>query len=324
MDQQNRTIVIGGSAGSLQALTQIIASLQIDQKASVFVALHGSGEKSIHLLEKRLSKASELKVKFGENDEDIKSGTIYVAPPDRHLMIEDGHIRISHGARVNRSRPAIDLLFRSAAVAHSIQTIGVILSGLLSDGTAGLSAVKRCGGITIAQDPRDAEFDDMPRSAIEAVSPDNIAKASEIGPLLNELVQLPVKQNGEIPEEIIIENRLDLNKKMEKSKIDKIGERAPLSCPECGGPMWKINGENTKRYRCHSGHSLNTDSLLDGQSDEIEKTLRVALRTMEEKVTVQEKLIKSGRSEPAGSILQERVTESKSHIDRLRKLILDI
>lgn len=326
MNEQQRIITIGGSAGSMEPLIQIIASLEPQQNASVFVALHGSGESSTKVLQKKLSQKGSMRIDFAKDGEAIEPGRVYVASSDRHLMIQRDSIRVSHGPRVNRSRPAIDLLFRSAAVAYNVRTIGVILSGLLSDGTAGLAAIQKCGGITVAQDPKDALFGDMPGSAMEATEIDYIKPAAEIGELLNEIVASPAKQNGQIPEEIMLENRLDLNKKTDIPKMDELGERSAIGCPECGGPMWKINGKNRDRYRCHIGHSLDKRSLMDGQNEQIEKTLRVAVRTLEEKMQVQEKLLKSGNgsTKNSGNILQERVNETKSHIDRLRNLILDM
>lgn len=326
MNKQQRIIVVGGSAGSMPALSKIISSLDTKLNASVFVALHGSGEASAQVLEKKLSQKGSMRIDFGKDGEAIEPGRVYVAPSDRHLMIQGNSVRISNGARVNRSRPAIDLLFRSAAVACGTRTIGVILSGLLSDGAAGMAATKRCGGIAITQDPKDALFDDMPRSAMEATEVDYTKPADEIGELLNEVVASPVKQNGEIPEEILTENRLDLNKKTDMKEMDELGERVPVGCPECGGPMWEIGEKKATRYRCHTGHSLNSKALLNGQNEEIEKTLRVALRTLEEKVQVQKKLLKSGngKKENSKNILRQRVSETTSHVERLRDLILDI
>lgn len=321
---QKRIIVIGGSAGALPALIRIIESLETSQ-TSVFVALHGGGNQSPNILEKKLPKKDSLKIAMAEDGEPVAPGRLYIAQSDHHLMIQGDSVQVGHGPRVNRSRPAIDLLFRSAAVAYGTRTIGVLLSGLLSDGTAGLMAIKRCGGITVAQDPADALFGDMPRSAMEAMEPNEIKPAAEIGELLNRLVASPVKNNGKVPEEILMENRFDLNKKSDISEMDELGDKVSLSCPECGGPLWKMNGEGPGRYRCHSGHSLNNQSLLDGQDEEIENTLRVALRTLEEKERVQENLVKAGKSggrKNSENILQKRMDETKSHIDRLRKLIL--
>lgn len=318
MSEDPRIILIGGSAGGLEGLTEIILSLNPDRNISVFTAIHSAGDKLVDILEKRLDNSNEWNIQFAKNNDTIKSGYIYVAPSNHHMLLRKQKVHVNKGPRVNRSRPSIDLLFRSAAVAYHVQTIGALLSGSLYDGVAGVQAIRQCGGITIAQDPDDASYPDLPTNAIETGDVDHIKPASEIGSLINDFVDSPVNPQKEIPKELILENKLDLSEKFNIEMIDQLGEKVSFSCPECGGPLWEISEENPLRYRCHSGHCFNSNSLLEGQDSEIEDTLRMALRTMEEKLRIQEKMAKSGT---VNGGLQERLSETKTHTNRLRKLL---
>lgn len=310
---QNRIITIGGSAGSLQALLKIIRSLNTEHPVSVFIVIHG-GDKILEVVKHHLSETNNFEISSAENESTIKPDTIYLAPPDRHVLLQENRIHVIKGPRVNLCRPSIDLLFRSAAVAYSVRNISILLSGSLYDGVAGLQAVKQCGGITVIQDPADAEFSELPRNAIEVVDADYIKSAMEIAPLLEQLTKSAVTSEKAVPEEIALENQLDLKNTDDISTLNKIGNQAAISCPECGGPLWEISNQEPVHYRCHIGHSLNLQSLLDGQSSEVEKTLWVALKTLEEKKRIQEKISLS-------SGIQSRVDETKQHIERLRELL---
>lgn len=324
MDRQHRIITIGGSAGGLHSLIEIITSLDTDHPASVFVVIHGLGKKSVNILNNRLPESAEWDIRLAENDETIEPGRVYFAPSDHHLLIEENKVRVTQGPQINLSRPAIDLLFRSAAVAYQSQNIAVLLSGSLYDGVNGMQVIKRCGGIAIAQDPDDAKYPDLPNNLIKEVDVDYIKPASEIGSLLNKIAKEPVNPPKDIPDEIILENKLDLQNDYDIAVMDKIGTRSSISCPECAGPLWEITHEDSSHFRCHTGHSMNINSLLDGQNEEIERTFRVALRTLEEKMRVQEKMSKSNKSGFISERSKKRLEETKAHVNRLRKFIIDV
>lgn len=325
MNTQPRIITIGGSAGGLHSLINIMTTLNTDHPVSVFVVIHGLGKQSVNVLNNRLPESAEWDVRLAENGETIEPGRVYFAPSDHHMLIEGNKIKLTQGPKINLSRPAIDLLFRSAAVAYRSQNIAVVLSGMLYDGVEGMLAIKQCGGVAIVEDPNDAEYPALPNNVIQAGDIDYVKPAPDIGSLLNSIVKKPVKPPKEIPEEIAIENQLDLNNDNDVAAMDKIGTRSTFSCPECAGPLWEINQQNSSHFRCHTGHSMNINSLLEGQNKEIERTLRVALRTLEEKMRVQGKISES--SSKSGFISdrsKKRLEETKVHVNRLRKFIFDV
>ncbi|MCB0163721.1 MAG: chemotaxis protein CheB [Anaerolineae bacterium] len=322
----NRLILLGGSAGGFKAAVKVIANLEANVPAAIILVLHlGPGPASG--VAAQLTKIGLLPAALAVDGEPLEAGRIYIAPPDYHTLIRENTISLSRGPRVNQSRPAIDLTFRSAAVSYGTQAIGVILSGMLDDGATGLLAIKRCGGVTVCQDPADALYPDMPQSAIACVHPDHTLPALAIGNLLNRLTKTAVETKAPVPADIMLENRFDLNNRDDLDQMDQLGRRVPVSCPECGGPLWEIKKNGVSHYRCHIGHSLTTHSLLMRQDEAIESTLWIALRTLEEKARMQEKLAQgeqaSDRKMLVGSFRQ-RAAETRAHAERLRKLLLEI
>ena len=228
---------------------------------------------------------------------------------------------------MNRARPAIDLAFRSAAVAYRAQTIAVILSGMLDDGTAGLHAIERCGGTTIVQDPDDALYDEMLARALACVEGDHTAPVSAIGEMLNQLAQTRVLSQPPVPEDIVLENRFDMNNTDDLAQMDQLGSQVPLGCPDCGGPLWEVKKTGPARYRCHIGHSMTARTLLTRQDEEVEHTLWIALRTLEEKARMQEKLLRSHEASGQSMLVtsyQSRVQETRAHADRLHWLLFEM
>ena len=326
-DRSTRVIVLGGSAGGLEAVLRIVSTLEADLPAAVFIVLHlGAGPAPG--LEIRLAKAGPLPAAFARNGEPIEAGRLYIAPPDHHTLLKPNIIRLTHGPKVNWARPAIDLTFRSAAVAYGPQTIGVIVSGMLDDGTTGLHAIKRWGGVAIVQDPADALHAEMPASALSYGGPiDHTLPAATIGGLLNELVRAPVSSAVDIPADIRLENKFDMKSIDDPVRLDQLGSRVPLVCPECGGVLWEMHEKSPLRYRCHTGHSFTIHTLLRGQREDIEQSLWVALRTLEEKARTQEKLARW--EEEAGRkgldrTFQQRYTKTRTHTERLRQLLFEI
>ena len=323
INSSNRIILLGGSAGGLDAVMRVLAKLDAGLPTAVIVVLH-LGEGPAQSIENKIKKAGHYKAAYVREGEPIQPGKIYIAPPGYHTLVRNDSLHLSNGPRVNLARPAIDLTFRSAAVAYGAAAIGVILSGMLDDGTAGLYAVARCGGLTVVQEPEDALYPDMPKNALACVQADHLLPATEIGGLLSHLVRVPAPPTIAIPDDIQLENNFDMSTVDDMSQMDQLGSQVPLGCPECGGPLWEIKGKGPLRYRCHIGHSVNARILLQEQNEEIEQSLWVALRTLEERARMQEKLARweeeSGRESLADSFY-ERANESHAHAERIRQLL---
>lgn len=275
-------IVIGTSAGGVESLSRLVATLPADLPAALFVVMHLSPESPSQLPE-ILAKKTSLRVLAAVDQAPIEHGRIYVASPDRHLLVERGRMRVMRGPKENRHRPAVDPLFRSAAWSYGPQVVGVVLSGTLDDGAAGLWAIRSCGGIAIVQDPADALFPGMPASAILSMDVDHRQPLDRIGLVLTLLAHEPIAQSEfHRPEKLKIETEFAA---MERDITDmsKLGRPSPFTCPACRGALWELQEGNRLRYRCHTGHAFSADSLLAEQSEAIEQALYSAMRALEEK-----------------------------------------
>ncbi|MGC1479654.1 MAG: chemotaxis protein CheB [Chthoniobacterales bacterium] len=274
-------VCIGASAGGLDTMRRIVPDLPLD--ATYFYVQHIAPE-GPGGLGNLLNSAGPLEAWTVKEDQAIRPGTLHVAPPDHHLMIEHGRVRIVHGARENRTRPAIDPMFRSAAVAYRERVIGVVLTGLLDDGTAGMGAIQRCGGTVVIQDPVDAKYEDMPRAVQQSMEVDHCAPASEVAALLGRLVGREVGNGVSPSPELCSEVAASMDFVNAERDNHRIGELAALSCPECGGPMWEVEDPAVLRYRCHTGHAHTARSLEVGLTAAGEQALWVAIRSVEERV----------------------------------------
>ena len=286
-----KIVVIGGSAGSIDALKVILGGLQQDFAAAVLVVTHIGARESI--LPSLLERCTPLTVRHAIQGEPIVSGRVLVAPADQHLTVardgERAYVRLTHGPKENHSRPAIDPLFRSAAVAYRANAIAVVLSGFLDDGTVGLQAIKACNGIAVVQDPADAAAPDMPASAVQHTAVDFVRPVRDIAPTLVELVNRTATVTDaragrvatELQAQVAIENRM-FDQGADMSDMDRIGTRAPLTCPECGGAIWQVRQASPVRYRCHTGHAFTARVLESLQDDETEEALWAAVRALHE------------------------------------------
>jgi two-component system chemotaxis response regulator CheB len=265
-----RCIVIGASAGGFEVLKVIAARLPRDLPVPVFIVMHVSPHHRSHLPE-ILSQVGSLPAVHPQDGEKIKNGMIYIAPPDHHLLIDDNHVAVKKGPKENGFRPSIDALFRAAAYSYGPGAIGVVLSGALHDGASGLWSIKRLGGIAIVQDPYEAVYASMPRSALEYVEADYKVRSTEIAPLLARLVQEPLveevrmgtkKEKGE-EERIATEVQIAAGANVPQENILELGDLAPFACPECHGVLVRIKEGKNSRYRCHTGHGFSEDTLLE-------------------------------------------------------------
>lgn len=313
-------IVVGASAGGMDALKKLVAQLSEDFPAPVFIVNHMSADTTGDALVRVLNASSSLSCAHAKDDQIFKSGHIYLAPSDHHMLIVKDRILVTKGARENRSRPAIDPLFRSAAVAYGNRVIGIILTGYLDDGTNGMMAIKRCGGVCVAQDPEDASYPDMPTSVIANVGADHCLPVSQMGALLTELVSRELPENKPVPEDLMIEARIAQRVLSDLPAVEALGEQVPYNCPDCGGVLWQIAEGGLLRYRCHTGHAFTASVLLAQQTAKIEETLWVALRMFEERqnllVTMSE-----NQDKKASSSISRRARDSQVHIERIRAML---
>jgi len=237
------------------------------------------------------------------------------------MLVMKGKIIVSKGARENRARPGIDPLFRSAAVAYGARVVGVLLTGFLDDGTSGLIAIKRCGGICVVQDPADAAYPDMPQHALNNLTSDYCLPVNDIANLLNQIVLRPISKSPPVPEDIASEAMIAERVVSDVTALEQLGGQVPFNCPNCGGVLWEIKKGNLLRYRCHTGHAFTANVLLAEQAKHIEETLWVALRMFEERKNL---LNTMARPHPQGvnRSAAERAKESQVHIERIRAILL--
>jgi two-component system chemotaxis response regulator CheB len=213
-----------------------------------------------------------------------KRGCVYVAIPDHHLLVIDGTVRLGNGPRENMTRPSIDPLFRSAALSYGPRVVAVFLSGMLNDGASGISAVKACGGTAIVQHPLDAVSDQMPLAALEAVEPDRVAAASDLGAILSEIVGEDAGHELNCPESLPLEVEIASGARLGAEKLREIADPSALTCPDCQGVLSEMRDERPLRYRCQTGHAT-TAEIMDARAEQVDEAMRIALRVMEERVT---------------------------------------
>lgn len=316
-----RIVVIGASAGGLDALKRLVAQLPKEFPAAVFIVQHMSADTSGEALLQGLTNAGALPCARARDGQRFKVGHVYIAPPDHHMLVAKGSkILVTKGARENRSRPGIDPLFRSAAVAYGVGVTGVLLTGYLDDGSSGMVAIQRCGGRNVVQDPEDAAYPDMPRNAIENAKPDHVAPLAEMGALLTKLLAMPLGRQLAIPRDIVTEAHIAQRVLSDLRAVKELGEQVPFNCPGCGGVLWEMSKGDT-RYRCHTGHSFTAPVLLAEQTAKIEETLWVALRMFEERRNL---LMTMAREDGRGSTVPsaaERAQDSMKHIRRIRAML---
>jgi two-component system chemotaxis response regulator CheB len=314
-------IVIGASAGGLTALDTLMAQLRSDLRASIFIVQHMAADSNGDALLHRLRKHEAFECKLADHGETFEQATIYIAPPDHHMLVKERVILVTKGARENRSRPAIDPLFRSAAVTHGAKVIGVLLSGMLDDGTAGMIAIKKCGGVTVVQDPAEAMYPGMPQSAIDNADVDHVVPLAAMGGLLEQLSREHSGKRKAIPKDIQIEAEIAERVLSDVDEVEGLGKQVPYNCPDCGGVLWEMDAPDLPRYRCHTGHAFTQPALLAGQSEKIDETLWIALRMFEERKNLLNSIVL--REGKRGSIsAAQRAKETQIHIERLRAMLM--
>lgn len=330
----SKIVVIGGSFGAIDALKIILADLPADFPAAILIVTHIGAHGSI--LPEILGPHTALQVRHAIDGQPILPGRVLLGPADEHLtVVTDGqrsYVRLLHGPKENHCRPAIDPLFRTAAAAYGLDTIGVVLTGYLDDGTVGLQAIKARGGYAIVQDPAEAQAPDMPSSALRHVNVDRTLGVGEIGQALVELTGTGTQGGGVpphvvatsgVPDWIDIENRFS-GRDCDMDDLEQIGTRSALTCPECNGALWEIHLSGPTRYRCHTGHAFTASVLAALQSDAVEDALWGAIRALHEQErlfdTMREKALQLGHHGSAAEHAA-RAAQAKTYSQSLRDVI---
>lgn len=307
-------------------MTTLMESLQSPLSATILVATHFPAE-SRSFLPLILSRAGPMPARHAVDAETVETGRIYVGPPGQHLVLRDGKLALLNSARQHGERPAIDVLFRSAAFELGRRTIGVLLSGLLDDGVAGLAAIRKRGGVTIVQEPADASYPDMPRAAIDAGVADHVLPAAEIAACLGELISIPVIDDTEpiLDDPLVYEVAVDRLEAHTVETDDPPGEPSTFTCPACGGSLWQKEEGNTLHFRCYVGHAYAPAALDAAQAQRLERALWVSLRTLAETAKLSERLGERMSGHGAKAIAERyrrRAEEARETAGVLRELLL--
>lgn len=323
MDGIRNVIVIGASAGGIPAINTVLGGLPEKINAAVIVVLHVSIKSNSQHIANSFQRNSSLSCSVAANEVPLQKGHLYVAPPEHQLMLKDHKLHLTRGPHENKYRPSIDVLFRSAAVHFGHRAIGIILTGLFEDGTSGMNAIKRCGGLCIIQDPEEALFSDMPRSVINKIKVDYQSKLEEIPLIIKDVLKKPLPPEKPIPQDVKIEAQMTEKMMSDIDQLKKIADHSDFVCPDCGGGLWAVKNDPVQRYRCYTGHVFTEKVLHDLQDEQIEESIWVAIRMLEEKENL---LLLMARREENGvvemsSYHEDRLADIRSHISRLKKFL---
>jgi len=318
-------IVIGASAGGVAAATAIVGGLPEDLPAAVFVVLHISPHMPSHLAG-ILDRAGRIRAAQAVDGEPVTPGRIYTAAPDHHLLLEPGRVRVTRGPKENRFRPAVDPLFRSAALAYGPRVVGVVLSGGLDDGTAGLWAIKTRGGVAIVQDPDEALHRSMPESALRQTRVDYCLRVADIGPTLA-MVSAELADTGEfpVPEGLEIETRIAMEDQALHAGFGDIGEPSLFTCPECHGTLLRMKSGGGVRFRCHTGHAYTADALLAELTESVEGVLWNAVRSVQESSLLMEHIAAHLRGTGAAelaAVYDRKAVEAQGRAEFVRRAVM--
>jgi two-component system, chemotaxis family, protein-glutamate methylesterase/glutaminase len=330
-------VVIGGSAGAISVLQEVLANLPSDFQAAMLIVVHQSQTQPGRLPEV-LGQRSKLPIAHAKDADPIELGRIYVAPPDYHMLIERGWIHLSRGPKENRFRPSVDPLFRTAARAYGPQVVGVILSGMLDDGTLGAMRIKQFGGTVIAQDPLDAESPDMPTSVIRNVDCDYVLKIRDIAGVLNRLAEEPIDapvygasaiSTKPMPESSNVAREADDSADRGDAALvtgERLGLATGLTCPQCGGAVWESKHDGLVYYRCHVGHAYTADSMAAEHNSILESTLWEAVRMFQESAALNRRLERKAMEMGNGDMqgrYRERSEEAEQRAEVVRHILLN-
>ncbi len=321
-------VVVGASAGGVEAIMEMVKGLPVDLPVAMFIVQHIPAYARSRL-DTILQAHTKLRVKQAVDGEAITAGTIYIAIPDRHLLVENDRVVVSKGPRENRFRPAVDALFRSAAQSYRERVIGIVLSGALNDGTSGMWTIKRSGGTALVQEPSEAMFSDMPEGVMQYSKVDYIKRVAEIGPLLSKICREelhPAIDAPGITEDKLLEIELQIAKGNNGLKLGILneGKPTPLTCPECHGGLTQFEEGKLVRFRCHTGHAHTAESLLASVTDNVEKSMWEVMRGLEETRILLEKMadqMETARDGHHANSYRQRAEQMQSKAIRVQQLI---
>lgn len=323
METLLHAVAIGASAGGIDALLRLAAAMPADFPATVLVTQHIGSYKSV--LPQLLRQSGPNRAKHAADGDPPLPGTIYVAPPDHHMLVERERIRLLRGPKENHCRPAIDPMFRSVALAFRSQAIGVVLTGGLDDGTAGLKAIKQCGGTAIVQDPATALDPSMPRSALENVDVDFTLELHQMVPAILRIVGAGAPRAAPAaPPESIGRELTILHGRRTMENLSLIGKPSGLTCPDCGGGLWEINDDRPLRWRCHTGHAFSSQSLEAAQTETAEAALWSGVRALQEREALLRRVAvvaQAQRDEEQARAMRAQADRVGAQADRLVKII---
>jgi len=288
-------LALGTSAGGFDALRYLASQFSPDLPASVLVVIHQSPQFRSEL-DAILTQAGPLPARFAADGDRLEKSRIYIAPPERHLIVESEWVRLGSGPRENNARPSLDPMYRSAALCCGSRAVCAVLTGTMGDGAAGLLALKRSGGITVVQDPRDAAFAEMPATALARARPDHVVSLAGMPALLEKLVRQPAGHPVPVPDHLEYEVNIASGGRGSMSEMDRIGQRSVLACPDCHGVMWEIDEGDLVRYRCHEGHAYTIELMSLALDDNVRRAFASALRALDERTGLARKLEAQARS----------------------------
>lgn len=316
-------VVVGASAGGVEALSQLVKALPKDFPAALLVVVHFPPN-GFSLLPAILNRIGSLDAHHAIHGESIVPGRIYIAPPDQHLKVYDSVVQLNQGPKENGHRPAIDALFRSAAYACRQRVVGVVLTGTLDDGTAGLAVIKSQGGVVIVQDPEEALFPSMPLNAIEQVAVDYVLPLKAIASQIDQLARDSVEESTLVIPDNGTEAELVAQDKAALERGERPGTPSPFTCPDCGGVLWELREGNLLRYRCHLGHAYSPESMLLEQANGVEAALWSAMRALEEKAALARRMAVRAQEQNRFQSWEQfikQAEEAENHAAVLRKVI---
>jgi two-component system, chemotaxis family, protein-glutamate methylesterase/glutaminase len=319
----NFFVVIGTSAGGSIVVPELLAQINPDLNVVVLVVIH-MGKRSVgDMFVKRLQKQTALKCKLATHGEIVKKGYVYVSRPDHHLMLSKNKIVLGKGPMENRYRPSVDALFRSAAAAHDHRVIGIILTGMLEDGAAGLVAVKRSGGTCIVQDPNEAQYPDMPNAALNNIKPDFVIPITEMGSAIEKVIRKPPRK-ASIPADVKEEAAISERVLIGIGNLEQIAKHSLYSCPDWGGGLWQMDANGVTRYRCHVGHAFTEDGLAVTMQANTETALWTAMRIIEERKNLLQSLAAKEKAKGSKEIVRrylQRIKELEKQIQQLKSVL---
>jgi two-component system, chemotaxis family, protein-glutamate methylesterase/glutaminase len=320
----DRVIAIGGSAGSIDAIKTLCESLPADIPAAICIVVH-VGARGQDLLAGIFGKRCSLPVVTAVDGQKLEHGHVYVAAADHHLIVSDDTIRLGRGPRENLARPAIDPLLRSVGLSYGSHAIGVVLTGMLNDGASGLADLKRCGGVTIVQNPVEAREREMPLAALAASDVDYQTPIAELGKLLGVLAVAPRGPSPPPPDDLRLEVEIALGRPVGSGDTARIAHPVALSCPACGGVLSQIKRAPPLRFRCQVGHAYTAETLSSEQEGSVDEAIRVALRIVEERATLTQKMAEDARRgglRLSADSYERTSVQSRRHVETLRDALL--